>query len=638
MVMRCPLDFRHLTAEIYHKKTGRSVVVCQDCNLEIWHTPDVSDYEVEEVQEKPKEKKIKKDIPLLFTLPGTHPAKYDDGQYFRYNMGHQSPEGLWHVEKASVKNCKRWECELDWDKEPDDANDTAGPLFTESMVIYDQIREFQGKILSILQTGDLRTTFRDIWEFFFRPVSWSADTIKKQVGDKKPKLVKIEPPDTQDSYWERMISLHGDPEILVKQNLTTATIKYIAESGNLILLTRTVRKMHGSLVPKEWTREMRQNLSLVLIGQLKKLTPANRKFNVYHYVVSFDPSTPYESAFEYRQISHEAQSISQEAGIFGGVMIFHPFRIPGEFNDRTEMATGPHFHVIGFGHLIQGKTEEIYNRDNVTIKVMHYDRDNGHVGVVRSVFDTAEYILSHHGRAWDRNRILDDLERYNEWVNTHNRNSMVTFILPRPKSNLTIEELLKDLGIPEQNHTPLKDSDYFDPVDIESVTGDSLTWHKFLRSPFGHFVLFHLDYLKSVDRLPHLSKSNLEEKTRLHPIGQIRWFGIMGNSKKHLVGIKRKKPEFLCPVCDIVIPQKNMYFVKVRKPADSVLGPKGPPGDPLMDDLGLSGDTDKWILSTEIGEYFPEFVTEDGRNTGIYLVPENCIRTIDQNVKRYLFV
>ena len=633
----CPRNPTHVISEISKKSPDRIIHWCQDCNKEIWHSPDVSEYEVDELPEKPKEKNIRKDTDLLFTLPGTHPARYDDGQFFRYNMGHQSPEGEWHVEAASVKNCKRWECEKDWNKEPDGENDTAGPLYVESSVIEEQIRGFQEKVLRILQNGDLRTTFRDAWEFFFRPIEWVADTVKRQVGDKKPKPVKLESPDTPDSYWERMVTLHGEPEILVKPNVTAMTIKYFADSGNLVTLTRTVRKMRGSLVPREWTLEMRQNLSLVLIGQLKKLTPAKRKFGIYHYVISFDPSSPYESTSDYRGISHKAQSLAQESGIFGGVMIFHPFRIPGEFNDRTEMATGPHFHVIGFGHLIQGKTEEIYNRDNVTIKVMHYDRDNGHVGVVRSVFDTAEYVLSHHGRAWDSNRVLDDLERYNEWVSQHNRNTMVTFILPRPKSNLLIQELMEDLEITEQNHSPLKDSDHFDPVDIEGVTRDSLSWHKFLRSPLGHFVLFHVDFLASMGHLRHVSKSNLEEKSRLHPIETINWFGIMGNSKKHLVGIKREKKPYHCPVCNLDIPQKEMFFVKIKQPSDNPLGPCGPPDDPLAADLGFSDPPGQWILSNEIGKYFEEFMI-NGNGTGIYLVPENCVQTIDQNVKRYLFV
>ena len=631
----CLRNPKHLVSRLVDKKTNRIVDRCQECHEEIWHTPDVSDYEVDEEVEKPKEKNVRKDIPLLFTLPGTHPPKRGDGQYFRYNMGHVSREDGWHVERASVQNCKRWECERDWNKEPDEENNSAGPLYIESSNIKDQISEFQNKVLSIFQIVDMLTGLKEALKFFFKDFEWTADTIKKQVGDKKAKIIIVKEPETTEDYWLLMRALHGDSEIHVEPNLTTETIKYFADSGNLITLTRTMRKMHGSLVPNSWTPEMRRNLSLVLIGQFKKKNHWKRKFNVYHYVISFDPSTHYESIFDYKALSHKAQSLAQEAGIFGGVMAFHPFRVPGEFNDRTEIANGPHFHIIGFGHLMQGKTEEIYTRDNVTIKVMHYDRDNGHVGVVKSVFDTAEYILSHHGRAWDRTRILDDLERYNEWVRLHNHAIMVTFILPRPKSNLS-EELMKDLGIPEPNSSS-KDADHFDSVDIDQVAKDSLSWHKFLRSPFGHFVIFHIDNLKSFGHFPLISKSNISENGRLHPIETIHWFGILGNSKKHLVGIKREKKVYYCPKCKSDIPQSDMHYVKIRKPSSNVLGPTGPPDDPLLGDIGFSDANEEWIPSTDIWKYFPEFMIND-HGTGIYLVPDRYVRPIDNNVKRYLFV
>ena len=334
-------------------------------------------------------------------------------------------------------------------------------------------------------------------------------------------------------------------------------------------------------------------------------------------------------------------------------MIFHPFRIPGEFNDRNEMSTGPHFHIIGFGSLVNGDakqswhldmptTDELYKEEGVVVKIMHYDRDNGHVGVVKSVFDTAEYVLSHQGIAWNKERVVGDLNGYNAWVLQHNEKNMLSFILPSPQSNNNYHDLLLDLGITEENkknYSPLKDPvDFFDTIDIDKVTGDSLSWQKFLRSPLGNLVLHYIQMLKLSGEFPSTSKSNFTKKPRLHPIETIHWFGIMGNSKKHIVGIKREKKVFYCIPCDNEIPQSLMSYVRIRKPSDSVLGPKGPPDDPLSVDLGLKSPPEQWIPSTDIGEYFEEYMIKGKKHSGIFLVPDEYVEPVSNSVKRYLFV
>lgn len=71
------------------------------------------------------------------------------------------------------------------------------------------------------------------------------------------------------------------------------------------------------------------------------------------------------------------------AGIQGGLMIYHPF---GLNRDTGEWITKPHFHVVGFGWVVN--TKKISDDDGWVIK---------NKGVRDSLHSTVYYQLSHAG-------------------------------------------------------------------------------------------------------------------------------------------------------------------------------------------------------------------------------------------------
>lgn len=88
-------------------------------------------------------------------------------------------------------------------------------------------------------------------------------------------------------------------------------------------------------------------------------------------------------------INSFVRNILAMCGIHGGVMVFHPHRIPDFYNDYEVKNDGIHWHVIAFGKL---------NPDACRVV---YDRMGGWIikgkGRPDSIRDVAEYILSHCG-------------------------------------------------------------------------------------------------------------------------------------------------------------------------------------------------------------------------------------------------
>jgi len=79
----------------------------------------------------------------------------------------------------------------------------------------------------------------------------------------------------------------------------------------------------------------------------------------------------------------KARKLMDQAGIEGGLMIYHPF----SFNkDKGEWVVRPHFHVVGFGWVVD--TKKISNSEGWVIK---------NKGVRESLHSTIYYQLSHSG-------------------------------------------------------------------------------------------------------------------------------------------------------------------------------------------------------------------------------------------------
>lgn len=121
-----------------------------------------------------------------------------------------------------------------------------------------------------------------------------------------------------------------------------------------------------------------------------------RKLKAIHVVVS----PRYRDMFlDFSVMRSRAIQIVKECGVFGGTVIFHPFRKYNEDDRLEDLKAGfsytespaswyvsPHFHIIGYGW-VKG-TKEQYEASGWIVK---------NLGVRKSVRSTALYQLSHCG-------------------------------------------------------------------------------------------------------------------------------------------------------------------------------------------------------------------------------------------------
>ena len=585
------------------------------------------------------ESKVEQEYPILMALPGTHPPKDTCGNILPFNMGHLSKT------KDLLNSITK---EFEYSVHAEKGHEINCHCW-ECVMHWNSEPSEEGRMGGPLFEESLF-------------INQKIKAFQREI--------------------DRIIS-HGDSTECF-QNLKDFFFRehiFEIKNGNKRKITLTGKM--GS----EQKRNLLQTLTII-----SKKSPKYRKLPVYHYIISHDPNTNFETNKVFSELSKHTIAIALESGIFGGVSIFHPFRIPGEFNDRTEIKTGPHYHIIGFGHAMFDKVEEIFNREGIVVKVLH--DTNNHVEPITSIFETAEYILSHHGISWKTERVIADLQLYNRFALDYNHVHMShTFILPHRKSS-QISDILNDFYQPSFKLINSTDADILHSINIEETTNSSLNYHEFLRSTKGYMALNYIKYAKTQPGYyEHTKKTYTEEdieeieneendqhdhdgskskeikkhkkRERTHPVESIRWFGILTNNKNILWGFHREKPEFYCKACKIRIPQTAMFYVEIYK--ESETGPTGPPtlksdtdhdwneNDELSNILSMDYEKKKKsytknrkfeemkpIPSDQIHLYFNEYQEDpmeegEDKHTGIFIIPIRNVRRIDTKVFRYLF-
>lgn len=583
--------------------------------------------------------KVKQEYPILITLPGTHPPKDTCGNILPYNMGHLSKtKDLLN----SVTN------EFEYSVHAEKGHEINCHCW-ECIMHWNSEPSEEGRMGG--------------------PLFEESLFVNQKIRAFQHKINKIM------SYGDSNECFQNLKDLFFREH------EFEIKNGNKRKITLT-----GKMGPEQ-KRNLLQTLTII-----SKKSPKYRKLPVYHYIISHDPNTNFETNKVFSELSKHTISIALESGIFGGVSIFHPFRIPGEFNEREEMVTGPHFHIIGFGHVMFEKVEDIYKRENVVVKVLH-DK-NGHIEPITSIFETAEYILSHHGISWKKDKAIADLQLYNRFALDYNSNNMShKFILPHRKSS-KISGFLNEIYKPTFKLINSTDPDILHTINIEEVTNSSLNYHEFLRSTKGYMALNYIKFAKTQPGYyQHTEKTYSEEdieeenesndrkhdhdsskskqikkhkkRERTHPIESIRWFGILTNNKNILWGFHREKPEFYCKACKIRISQTAMFYVEIYK--ESETGPTGPPtlksdtdhdwneNDELSNILSMDYEKKKKsytknrkfeemkpIPSDQIHLYFNEYQEDpmeegEDKHTGIFIIPIRNVRRIDTKVFRYLF-
>lgn len=149
-----------------------------------------------------------------------------------------------------------------------------------------------------------------------------------------------------------------------------------------------------------------------------------KKPAVFHVVIS--PPQAWAKAKMWSRQGYKAMwgqlyRVAASRGIIGGVALFHPARIPSKWNFRTCMASGPHWHVLGFmrwgdaydahvcSALSTGRALQDHSRLKSTLMALGMAKketkavagDGWIVKVLpkrKDVASTAAYVLSHAGR------------------------------------------------------------------------------------------------------------------------------------------------------------------------------------------------------------------------------------------------
>ena len=380
--------------------------------------------------------------------------------------------------------------------------------------------------------------------------------------------------------WKKTIDSHTDKLKKFKE-LTGQIAKSDNAIQNFNRLFYGKKQTHHAqhdifytLTDKKMGIKQKRNLNYVIRIASHHGTP----FSVYHHMLS-PPSTwdGWENEAGIKHNIDRAIDLLREVGCFGGYVYFHPYRIPGQFNDRVECAVGPHFHFVGFSHIMADVEQEIYEREGVVIKALHHH--NGHVEPVNSIEKTIAYITSHTAVQRTREPIVRDLELLEKYHHVEVTEAVVegkqvTFILPNRESNFD------NFNFPDKKLT----------ISPE-VFRDSLSYFTFLKTDGGRLFLLMRRHIKSIldegDRIKYqyTMTSNLRKKDRKLVM---RNFGILSNSKNFIWKYKKPKKEYYCELCADRIPLADMFPCRVL--TESLVGIKGPPPEPgkdadIMEDL-----------------------------------------------------
>jgi hypothetical protein len=154
-------------------------------------------------------------------------------------------------------------------------------------------------------------------------------------------------------------------------------------------------------VKRDYRKEPRQVFHEQLVEQLESHVHVGRQKPI-HVVFSPPQELMKDSILSYRKVKEVAYDLAREHGLFGGALVFHPYRLkcsmcgsaipdyhkncPVCGKEAFSWFWSPHFHAIGFGWIHH--TAEGYERTGWIVK---------NLGIRKSVFFTMQYLLSHAG-------------------------------------------------------------------------------------------------------------------------------------------------------------------------------------------------------------------------------------------------
>lgn len=155
-------------------------------------------------------------------------------------------------------------------------------------------------------------------------------------------------------------------------------------------------------VKKQFATEPPKILHIALVSELEEQIGEGNRLKPIHVVLSPDPGLISEDVESYLKARAKAYRIAKQSGIFGGALVFHPYRLkchicgsaipdyekecPKCHVSEFRWYWSPHFHLVGFGWV--HSTAEGYSEHGWIVK---------NLGVRKSIFWTFQYLLSHAG-------------------------------------------------------------------------------------------------------------------------------------------------------------------------------------------------------------------------------------------------
>ena len=163
---------------------------------------------------------------------------------------------------------------------------------------------------------------------------------------------------------------------------------------------RSCRRPVCKLKSCRWAWINRQ--SNVAVRKIEEIQKCARMLfgNGFWYVISHVTVSPPKGEYNrlgYQKMRRKAMKLADEAGMYGALVAFHPFRFDASVN---EWYWSPHFHLIGCGWTIGYKIKELHERTGWVVRNHGTRRTSG------EIFSTIRYILSHAGVKKSNTKVL----------------------------------------------------------------------------------------------------------------------------------------------------------------------------------------------------------------------------------------
>lgn len=177
---------------------------------------------------------------------------------------------------------------------------------------------------------------------------------------------------------------------------------------SMVITLRFAKKVIGDTsflrdIAKQSQYESKQKMKQKVVDYVEKRIKRSNIYNIKHVVASPPQDSVWDNKKYFDVNRKQAYSLLKKCGVRGGVLFPHPYRLkcadcdyhpipdhrqecPNCHSDRFIWYFSPHYHIIGYGWV--KNTKKTFQSTGWVIK---------NLGIRKSIYSTAQYILSHAG-------------------------------------------------------------------------------------------------------------------------------------------------------------------------------------------------------------------------------------------------